>query len=984
MFTDVLQYLFFQINSIRKISHGLINVPEMKRYLIIIIFTLCTILTFAQGKFSVEGRVLNSRDSSAVEMVALVIRELNIWAISDQKGIFLLKNIPAGSFNLQVSSLGYEPVELAINLIDNKKGFIIYLNQMTLAIDEVIVVAKEGKKIGTGSTIQQSALQHVQPTDLSDVLQLLPGQVTTNPDLSGPKQLSIREINSRFGQQENARPGSMASLGTLLIIDGAPVSNDANMQFTNSTGLANFSTTVAGGTDVRQVSVDNIESVEVIRGIASVENGDMLNGAIKVNLKKGKTPFTAKLKVDPKTKQVYFGKGILLPGGKGSLNTDFDFTQSLDDIRYKYKTFNRINGGIGYNSVLFKKSKPLNLNASIRASQTLDVNTKDPDMRDYEKFESKDQSLGLTVSGKWSVNSALLTALNFNVSGNLQHQVGHEIDLESLNGPMPQPTSLVAGEHETQYLPSIYISDLTVDGKPYYLNSKLSASKSFHLGQGFNNFIIGTDWKQYGNNGLGRVYDLAFPPNPTSNSDSRPRSYKDIPAMKELAMYAEENFSVPIGSTKLDFQGGLRFSNNQPKGLFRSRVNTIMFDPRINIRYTVVDKKSNRNLKSLVFRFGWGAFSKAPTLLYYYPDKAYYDRVSFNYYEPPNSLLVLTTKIYEDTRNYQLKPAVNKKYDTGIDFKFRGVDVSLTGFYEKMVNGFSFERYYSTNIYNVYESVGSGLNPYFIESEGVYYNDPISGDPYKVNAIPDTILVNYSYPGNNEQTVKKGIEFTVDFGTVPLLRTSFVLDGAYMNIRKQSVNSYLTQTVSTYMSGPFPLVGLYPGGDGTITERLNSNLRTITHIKELRMIFTITAQIIWFEKYRNIYNDAAGNPLIYTKTPVDDIYADIEKIKYINAIGYYDLNMVYHTFDPLAATLKPYSDLIKPYNDPRYFTQRIYPPTFQINLRLTKEISDKVDFSFYCNNVTNYQPLVRVIGLKESYFRKNQPIYFGAEIRIKI
>ena len=183
---------------------------------------------------------------------------------------------------------------------------------------------------------------------------------------------------------------------------------------------------------------------------------------------------------------------------------------------------------------------------------------------------------------------------------------------------------------------------------------------------------------------------------------------------------------------------------------------------------------------------------------------------------------------------------------------------------------------------------------------------------------------------------------------------------------------------------PYPLVGLFPGGDGTITERLNSNLRTITHIKELRTIFTITTQIIWFEKYQNIYNDASGNPLFYTKTPVADPYSDTENIKYVNAIGYYDLNMVYNTFDPLTATSKPYSDLIKPYNDPRYFTRRVYPPTFQINLRLTKEISNKIDLSFYCNNVTNYQPLMRVRGLKETYLRRNQPIYFGAEIKIKI
>jgi hypothetical protein len=949
----------------------------MKKLVIIGALICCSVPAITQNRFSLDGRIMNSGDSSAVEMAAILIKGVNLWAVTNEKGYFIINNIPAGTYTLQLSSLGYEPKETDIVFAGNRNGLEIYMNQLTLAIDEVVVVAKEGKRMGTSSLMEQTALQHVQPTDLSDVMQLLPGQITVNPDLSAPKQLTIREINGTYDQ--------MAGLGTLLVIDGAPISNDANMQYTNRTGTASFATSVGNGVDARQISVDNIESVEVIRGIASVENGDMLSGAVKVNLKKGSTPYTFKVKVDPGIKQFYAGKGFMLPDGFGSLNADFDYTQSLDDIREKYKTYSRLNGNLAYSGTFLKDKKPLTLNVSLRGSQTIDLYQDDPDMRDFEKFESRDQSIGLTTSGKWALNLPFITNLNLNISGSLQHQKGHEIDLESLNGPMPQPVSRVAGEFETDYLPSLYTSDLTVDGKPYYLNTKLNGTKTFYIGKIMNNFMIGTDFRYYGNNGLGRIYDQTRPPNPTSSSDARPRSYKDIPSMKELAYYAEENLSAFIGSTKLDIQAGVRFSNIQPQGVFSSKVETTTLDPRVNIRYTIIDDKKKKNLTSLVLRMGWGSFSKAPTLLHYYPDKAYFDRVSFNYYDPPNSLLVLTTKIYEDTRNYKLEPATNRKLDGGVDFKIRGIDVSITGFYEKMIKGFSFERYYDTYIYNEYEPLSSGgLNPYYIQNDGVYYDDLISGTPVKVPAIQDTLFISYSYPGNNDQTVKKGIEFTVNFGTLKKLRTSFVLDGAYMNIRKQAVNNYLEQSIVTYMGEPFPLVGLYPGGEGTINKRLNSNLRTITHIKELRMVLTLTTQVIWMEKFQNIYNDGNGNPVIYTKVPVDDLYTDTEQIKYVNAIGFYDMNLTYHDFDPATATTKPYSDLIEAYNLPWHFNERTYPPAFQINLRLTKEISDKIVFSFYANNLTNYQPLTKVIGLRESYVRRNQPIYFGAEIRIKI
>ncbi len=955
----------------------------LRRYLLVItLMTINSLMITAQsgGRYTMTGTVLRNDDSTRVEMVAVVLTEINLWTVTDREGNFILKDIPAGKYTLVISCLGYTQFEQQITVSSDIQNKLYYINPLTLSLDEVVVVAKEGRRMATESKIEQSAIQHVQPTDLSDVLQLLPGQITTNPSLARAKQLTIREIN--------AGSDRMASLGTLLIIDGAPVNNDANMQFIKTSGgspTAQFSTTAAGGSDVRSIPVDNIESVEVVRGIASVETGDMLSGAVKVNLKKGKTPFISKIKIDPGIKQAYFGKGFLLPGGGGSLNTDFDYTQSLDDLRTKYKTFNRLNGSVRYNTTFFKQSKPLSFSVITRLSQTLDVNSVDPDMLAFEKYEAKDQNASLTISGRWSLNSFLISNLNFNLSGTYQHQVGHEIRHISLSGPMPQPVATTGGENETSYLPSRYTSDLVVDGKPYYINSRISGTKTFYTGKILHSFMLGAEWKLSGNRGLGRVYDLAFPPSPTGNTDARPRSYRDIPSLADLAMYAEENLTVLLGSTKLEIQTGIRFTNVQPETVFRSAENTTMFDPRFNMRYTILDRSSNTNFKKLVIRGGYGYFSKAPPLLYYYPDKAYYDKVSFNYYDPTgDKLVVTTTKVNEDTRNYTLKAAVNRKTEAGFDIGFRGGDLTVTAFYEKMTNGFDFQRLYDLFIYNQYEPLTvSGLAPYFVPGSGVFYNDPVSGVPIAVPAVQDSVFISYSYPSNDNLTVKKGVEFTIHFGIIEKLRTSFIVDGAYMNIRRQTVADYLTQVTSSYLGKPFPYVGLYKGGNGNITERLNTNLRTITHLRELRMIFTVTTQVVWLERSRNIYNAPDGTPLFYTTVPVDDLYTDVEQIKYLDPVGYFDKQMNYHPFVRELATLKPLSDLIRSYVDPRYFVQRKYTPYFQINLRLTKEVSNNIDFSFYANNLTNYQPLVRIIGLKEAYARKNSPLYFGAEMRIK-
>lgn len=922
-------------------------------------------------------------------MATVVVKELNIWATTNDSGDFVLRNVPSGTYTLVVSCLGFIEHEHPMTFPVREEKVTILIDEATLAIEDVVVTAKEGRRIASGSVIEQSAIQHVQPTDLSDVLQLLPGQTALNPDLSRPKQLTVREIIRRDGYIGD----NMASLGTLLIVDGAPVSNDANMQFLKTTGAstgvtAGFATTASGGTDVRQIAVDNIETIEVVRGIAGVENGDMLSGAVKVTMKKGKTPFTAKIKTDPGIKQFYAGKGLALGDRAGTLNLDFDYTSSFDDIRVRYKTFNRLNGGIIYNNTLFRETRPLTLSLSARGSQTLDVSKNDPDMLDIEDFEAKDQGLSINLNAKWAMNSAVLTNLNLMVSGNIQHQVGHEVTLEEIpSGAQPQPVAYEPGENQVPILPSSYISDLTIDGRPYYYNAKLSGNRSFNIGKVLNNIVAGAEYKLIGNNGLGRVYDLSRPPVPTGGTDARPRSYKDIPSLGQLAYYAEENLGIPMGKTRLDLQAGLRFTNVQPDGIFSSSEETTMLDPRFNTRYTVIDNGKGA-VSHLAFRGGYGLFSKAPSLLYLYPDRAYWDKTGLSYYDPvaQRGLFVVTTKIFDNPRNENLVPAVNRKVEGGFDLTVDGIDLNVTLYSEKMENGFSFESYYENFIFNRYtQPLQNGLELYFVPGSGVFYLDPVSGAEVQLPVTRDTVFVSFTYPGNGTMTTKKGVEFTLDLGMVRALRTSFIIDGAWMTVKRQTTVGDLTKPSSGSIGGKeFPMVALYPAGYGSIDKRFNTNIRTITHIRELRMVASVTTQIIWMDRDQSVWDDPDGNPLFYTDPAVADPYADKLLPKYVDPLGYYDREMVYHEFDRALAVTKPYSDLIKRYNTPWYFAETGYPPYFVINFKLTKEITDKANFSFYANNITNHNPLLKQRGgAPEVYARRNPPLYFGAEIKIK-
>ena len=962
----------------------------MKKLLSILVLFSVSLVIFGQGRPSMQGKVICRTTGEPVMMATVVVRELNIWATTTDIGEFVLRNVPSGNYTLVVSCLGYIQHELPVSFPVKENNVTILIDEATLAIEDVVVTAKEGRRIASGSVIEQSAIQHVQPTDLSDVLQLLPGQTALNPDLSRPKQLTIREIIRKDGYIGD----NMASLGTLLVVDGAPVSNDANMQFLKTTGAsgtgvtAGFATTASGGSDVRQISVDNIETIEVVRGIAGVENGDMLSGTVKVTMKKGRTPFTAKIKTDPGIKQFYAGKGLALGDKAGTLNLDFDYTRSFDDIRVKYQTFNRLNGGLIYSNNFLQDTRPLSVSFSARASQTLDVNNRDPDMLDIEDYEARDQGLMLNLSSKWALNSKILTNLNFMISGDIQHQVGHEVKLQEIpSGAQPQPVALEPGENQVPILPSSYLSDLKIDGKPYYYNAKISGNRSFNIGKALNNVVVGVDWKLFGNNGLGRIYDLSRPPVPTGGTDARPRSYKDIPALGQISYYAEENLGLPVGTTRLDIQAGVRFTNVQPESVFSSAEGITMLDPRVNLRYTIADDKS-KTVSHFALRGGYGLFSKAPSLLYLYPDKAYWDKTGLSYYDPvaQRGTFVVTTKIFENPRNENLVPAVNRKLEAGFDLTVRDIDLNVTIYSEKMENGFSFEQYYDNFIFNRYTPpLQNGLDLNFVPGSGVSYNDPVSGEEVQLPVSQDTVFVSFSYPANSSMTTKRGLEFTADLGTVRVLRTSFIVDGAWMTVKRQSTIDYLSRPSTGSIGGKeYPLVGVYPAGQGSVDSRLNTNIRTITHIRELRMVASVTTQIIWIDHDQNIWDDPEGSPIFYSANSVDDPYLDKTNPKFVDPVGYYDRKLVYHVFDRSLAISRPYSDLIKRYNTPWAFAETSYPPYFVINFKLTKEITDKANFSFYANNITNHNPLLKQKGgAPQVYSRRNSPLYFGAEVKIK-
>lgn len=138
---------------------------------------------------------------------------------------------------------------------------------------------------------------------------------------------------------------------------------------------------------MRTISTDNIESVEVIRGVASAEYGNMSAGAVVVKTKQGRTPYEVRVKAVPNTKAVALTKGYALGPDKGFLNVGLDYANAMKDIRTSKDAYDRGTFSLMYSNTFNRDRTPFQFNAKVNGY--LSKGTSKPDPDDVSQDEPK-------------------------------------------------------------------------------------------------------------------------------------------------------------------------------------------------------------------------------------------------------------------------------------------------------------------------------------------------------------------------------------------------------------------------------------------------------------------------------------------------------------------------------------------------------------------------------------------------------------------
>ena len=106
------------------------------------------------------------------------------------------------------------------------------------------------------------------------------------------------------------------------------------------------------------------------------------------------------------------------------------------------------------------------------------------------------------------------------------------------------------------------------------------------------------------------------------------------------------------------------------------------------------------------------------------------------------------------------------------------------------------------------------------------------------------------------------------------------------------------------------------------------------------MVVSLNTQIIWIDKYANYWKDENKKAMAYSLNENNEkIYGQfsgVDKI-YVDPIGYYDLDMVYHEWQENYSFESPYSFMVK-IDDSDQYDNIEKPILWQINLKLTKGV----------------------------------------------
>ena len=124
----------------------------MKKVAFLLLIALCLAAHPAVAQqLLLVGSVVDAETEAPVEYASVLLPDYGLWAITNEKGAFTIKDVPKGKALLTVQCLGYQKRSLHVELLRNVDDLVLKLRPNSLKLDEVTVVAKRKEDEATTS-----------------------------------------------------------------------------------------------------------------------------------------------------------------------------------------------------------------------------------------------------------------------------------------------------------------------------------------------------------------------------------------------------------------------------------------------------------------------------------------------------------------------------------------------------------------------------------------------------------------------------------------------------------------------------------------------------------------------------------------------------------------------------------------------------------------------------------------------------------------
>ncbi len=859
-----------------------------------------------QGQ-TIQGKIIEKGGGLPLENVRVHIENTGIWTLSNSNGEFQIKYEPGETLVLSRSNL--VEIKKSYRNLPSSGRLTFEMDYLSARIKEITISQKKNQY--SEIEIREEALKNIQAFTLNEVLEQLPGQKLMNLELNEFKPIALRTVVPTTVSTEGF---GNKSFGTSIVLDGIPLSNNENMQTYNTNYSSLFAPNNIGfgvtngrngyfsnanyGVDLREISTDNIEKVEVIQGVASARYGDLTSGVISITRKKGKTPLRAYAAFRSGTQEYNLSKGFSLGEKAGTLNVNLNYLDSNTNPRTRFNVFKRANANVMWNWNSPDR-KILNTLTLSYGENFDDANFEEED-ESRKIVNNKKRDFTLSNSLNWRFDDSFFDNLGVRASFSTGYQFTHDSQLVNVGGEIVG-TSTEEGVYLGAYTPVSYRQTKEVEGKPVRLFFGSDLSKKFTTGEWNHNLSVGADFSYSDNKGRGRLgspetmqNQFSFQPG-SGGIGFRPYNFSErVIAETQAGVYLEDNLSRAFGNSLFNLSFGLRADYQSESFLLAPRINSYFI------------------YKNFKFRGAFGISSKAPSLNMIYTGPRFYDAILADLRLPGYYNVNAIQTIIDQADNLHLKPSIGIRQELGMDYKFKGGNIALTAFYNKLKDGFTTERYvnkrdlaqlewtYHGTQAPTYEIIGT-TDYYYLQNRAI-------------NALSST---------------DKGLELLVAINQLPLENLSLDIQGSYVQTKSDSNTDSFYKSEIPFLEEIYGVYRSYPTTHDQLTIGSAINYR----IPKAGMIFSLRTQHYIIDG-NSFYNP--NLPYAYINKNLEKVLLSQEQIEDPSQLAHIKsgntnevenkLDKVFHNF----------------------------------NMKITKEFKSGFRFSFYANNFLDLKQTTRV------------------------